>query len=461
MKTSKLLSDSLAAFVAEHDCRKVPDTVRERAKLLMLDAIGIAFASSRLEFAHKTLTALSGLGAGDANVIGMPARLSLRDAVLMNGILVHGLDYDDTYLPGSMHLTSSCVPAALGVAAHVGASGEDLLSACLLGLEIGARLGAASKGGFLRAGFHATSVVGAFACTLIAGRLMQMSHSQLMMAQGIALSTAAGTLQPLQDGSWTKRMHPGWAGVCGITAASLAGQGFVGPSEAYEGRFGLFPAFLGEHASNLDLSLATSGLGEHWEFPRASVKLYPACHQLHAFMNAVIGLKRQHSIDASQVESVRALITEAAVPVVCEPVAARQKPENSYAAQFSLPYAIACALARGRFGLEEIDESSYTDSKLLELAKKVRYEIDPNSGFPKTRSGEVFIQMKNGQVISRRENIDPDEPATAEAIGEKFMNNTKSAMSPQRAMKIRELILNMERIPDARTITHALGGGAA
>ena len=458
MKTDTLISDALAAFVAQARWSDIPASVRHRAKLLMLDAVGNAYASAGSEFAHKALAALSGLGRGDGVVIGMPERLALRDAVLMNGMLVHGLDYDDTYLPGSVHLTASCVPAALGMAAHARASGKELLVACLLGLEVAARLGAAGNGGFVKSGFHATSVLGTFACALVAGRVMQLNAAQLALAQGIALSTAAGNLQPMQDGSWTKRMHPGWSGVCGITAASLAQQGFIGPSQAYEGRFGLFPCFLGQHAGVADTSLVTSDLGQRWEFMRTSIKLYPACHQLHAFMNAATALAREHAFEVSQIESVRALITEAAVQLVCEPADAKRKPVSSYAAQFSLPYSIAASLARGRFGLQEIEASAYTDPQLLALAQKVAYEIDPRAGFPKYRSGEVVVRLQDGRVLSQRENIFPDEPAAEDAIVQKFSDNTRAPLGATRSADVRDAIMNIEDVADARTLAGLLAG---
>ena len=460
MENKTLLADVLGRFVAEQRFEAIPQPVLRRAKLLMLDAVGIAFASTRYEFAHRTLTALAGMGSGDADVIGMPKRLALRDAVLMNGVLVHGLDYDDTYLPGSVHLSASCVPTSLAMAAHVHASGRDLLAAFVLGLEIDARLGAAGKGGFLRAGFHATSMCGTFACTMIAGRLLNMTRAQLVMAQGIALSTVSGTVQPAQDGSWTKRMHPGWSGVSGITAAMLARQGFIGPTEAYEGRFGLYPCYLREHAAQADLSLASRDLGAHWEFMRSSIKLYPVCHQSHAFMNAASKLGRQHKIDPGEVKHILARVAEVAVPLICEPIEAKRKPESSYGAQFSLPYHIACCLTRGRFGMNELEETSYADPTLRALAQKMDYEIDPDSGFPKTRTGEVIVTMKNGERHVCREAIDPDQPESEEGIVAKFMDNASLAMSAERAEKIRSLILDLESAADAQSITHALTGGA-
>jgi len=452
------LSQVLARFAAGLEWEHIPPAVRERTKLLLIDAVGVAFASTRFDFARRTLSALQLMASGDSDVIGMPEKLALRDAALMNGILVHGLDYDDTYLPGSVHLTASSVPASLGVAAARGASGKDLLTACTLGLEVGARLGAAGRGGFLRSGFHATGIVGTFASTLAAGRLMRLDAAQLTLAQGIALSATSGTMQPMQDGSWTKRMHPGWAAASGITAATLAQQGFIGPSEAYEGRFGLFSCFLGPHAKDADVGILVNRLGEHWEFPRTSIKLFPACHQSHAFFNAALAIAREHEVRPADIESIRVRIAEPAVPLICEPLAAKRKPDSSYAAQFSLPYGVACCLTRRRFGLAELDEASYTDPALVALAHKVDYEIDPDSGFPKFRTGEVIVTTRDGKKLGRRESILPDEPAAAEAILDKFVDSASSAVSSERAHRVREMLLDIERLPDVRVLTRALSG---
>jgi 2-methylcitrate dehydratase PrpD len=451
------LSQRVAEFVASRTWDSIPPAVRERAKLVMLDAIGTAFAASRYPFAPVALSALGSLGDGDHTVIGMDARLALRDAVIMNGILVHGLDYDDTYLPGSVHLSASCVPVVLGLGAHPRAGGREMLMACLLGLEISARIAAAAKGGFVNAGFHATGIAGVFGSAVAAGRLMKLDAAQHALAQGVALSVTSGTLQPLQEGSWTKRLHPGWAGASGITAAAFARSGYVAPAQAYEGHFGLYTCFLGSHQASAQPDTVAEGLGDIWEFTRTSIKLFPACHQLHAFMNAAIKLAREQNFTADNVEFVRTLIADAAVPLVCEPLASKLKPSSSYSAQFSLPYSVACALMRGKFGLNEIEAPAYTDPQLLKLAQKVSYEIDPNPGFPKSRSGEVIVKMKDGRELRCRDNILPDEPASAEAIVGKFMQNTDGILAPVRAERIRDAVLGLEQVLDAGEFVRTLG----
>lgn len=456
MTQTPTLSQQVARFLAACTLESMPQAVRERAALVMLDAIGTAYAASRYPFAPVALSALSSLGHGDSVVIGMDARLALRDAVVMNGILVHGLDYDDTYLPGSVHLSASSVPTVLALGAQHKTSGKDALLACLLGLEIGARIAQAAQGGFVNAGFHATGIAGAFGATAAAGRLMQLNAEQHTLAQGIALSFTASTLQPLQEGAWTKRVHPGWAGSSGVTAAAFAKSGYVGPMQAYDGRFGLYTAFLGEHAKSARPDMVIEGLGDRWEFTRTSIKLYPACHQLHAFMNAAIRIAQKEKLTADNVESVRALIADAAIPLVCEPLAAKLKPNSSYSAQFSLPYAVACALQRGQFGLNEIEAPAYTDASLLALANKVNYEIDPHPGFPKSRSGEIIVQMKDGRVLRERDEILPDEPASAAAIVAKFEQNTEAVLSRADAARVQDTVLGLENVGDINELTRLL-----
>lgn len=452
------LSQTLSKFTAEFSHAQIPAVTATRAKHLMLDAVGIAFASGKFDFARCALDGIRKLGTGEGTVIGFAETLTPRDAALLNGILVHGLDYDDTYLPGSMHLTASNVPAALAMAEQQHSTGAELLTACTIGLEVAARLAGAAKGGFQKAGFHATGICAAFSCALVAGRLMQLTPDQITMAQGIALSTASGGMQPLRDGSWTKRMHPGWAASAGITAAAMASTGFVAPIEAYEGHFGFYPLYLGAHAPMADTTLIIKDLGETWELERASIKRYPAGHLTHAFMNATLKLVKQHHIQAADVESILARVGANAIPLVCEPVALKHKPVSGYAAQFSLQYGVACCIARGRFGLRELEPDAYEDPALHALAAKVAYEVDPDSGFPRVRSGEIVIRLKNGSEVRQREVIDPNTPESNADIVTKFMDNAAVVMPQARAVALRDLILNVEQISDARELAAALRG---
>ena len=458
---SEAIAATLAAFAKNLRVETIPAAVLERAKHLILDAVGIAHASTGYGFAQRSLAAAAELsaGAGDMPVIALPARLQLRDVMLLNGILVHGLDYDDTHVQGVIHATASCFPCALGVASHAGLDCKALLAAYVVGVEVGTRLGSVAKGGFHQVGFHPTGLIGAFATALVAGRLLGLDARQLAMAQGIALSAASGSLEFLNDGAWTKRMHPGWAGVAGYTAATLARHGFVGPREAYEGRFGLYASHLGQYAKDMDLSLATAGLGEVWELANVAVKPMPACHFTHACADAAAILRARHGLKPADIRSVRALVPRDVVKTVCEPVATKKRPQNSYDAQFSIPYIVATALARGSFGLAHLEDAALADSDVLALAQRVEYEIDLASPFPKYYSGEVVVTTMDGREFRQREEINrgaADRPISNEDIVKKFMDNAGLAVPAERAAQIRDLVLTMDRGVQASDLAEGL-----
>ncbi len=442
------ISETLARFVYQLRYNDIPEAVVERAKDLMLDAVGIAFASTKFEFADKALAGLSFFGNGARAVIGMPAKLALRDAAVMNGVLIHGLDYDDTHLEGVVHASASCFSCAFGVAAEVNASGRDLITAYIAGLEAIARIGMVAKGGLHLNGLHPTGTIAAFASALIAGKLMGLNEEQLVMAQGNALSTsAASSRQYSQEGAWTKRLHPGWGAAAGITAAAMARGGFVGPRQVYEGDYSLYRTLTGSRFDECDLSLATKDLGVVWESARVAVKPIPACHLVHACSDAAVALARAHAIKADRVASIRALIPPQAVPIVCEPAAKRRRPVSSYAAQFSIYHAVAASLARGKFGLAEMEPEIYNDPEICALGDKVTYEVDPKSEYPKYFSGEVVITMNDGRELHHREHINrgaADRPIVREDVLVKYMDNAQLAISRERAEKIRDVVLNAD-----------------
>ena len=443
------ISERLADFTLGLSLEQVPSSISLRAKHLLLDAIGCAFAARREEFAGKIARSVARLaGPGPRGVIGHKERLPMRDAALVNGMLLHGLDYDDTHAAGVIHLTVSVFPASLAMAAHTGASGVQLLSAYIAGVETGARIASVVKGGFHQVGHHPTGLVGAFASALAAGQLLKLSHERLVSAQGIALSFASGNLQFLEDGSWTKRLHPGWAAACGVTAASLAQDDIPSPREAYEGRFGLYRSHLPPKLlEDCDFSLGTAGLGKTWELENVAVKPFPACHLLHGCADAAIALRRD-GIDVNRVRSIRAFVPEGAVKAVCEPIAAKRRPKSDYDAKFSVPYAVASGLTRGKLGLAEFLPSAYTDPSIEKLMDKVEYVVDTASTFPKHYTGEVEVTLDDGRKVRHREAINrgnPERPLTNAEIQTKFFENCSLTLSESSATRIRDAVLGMEK----------------
>lgn len=453
------IAESLAGFAAGLRLEDIPAPVVERAKLHMLDATGVALASSVEDFAPRIVTALQAMGgSGNYPVIGFPVRLPIRDAVLANGAMVHGIDFDDTHSAGVLHASSSALPMALAAAQSIGGGGRDVLLAYLICVETASRVAIAAKGGFHINGFHPTGMVAPFGAVLGVGRLWGMTAPQMAHAQGIVLSMASGSFEFIEDGAWNKRLHPGWAVAAAMTACSLARSGFIGAKRAYEGRYGLYNSYLGK-ADAADLAACTADLGVEWEMLNVAIKPYPVCHYNHSFLDATLALREAHGIRPEDIESINTLIAKDQIGIVWEPQANKRRPQNSYDARFSLPFAIAAALVYGRLTMDEIASHAINDPRVLALCDRTRYTFDPGSGFPQHYSGEVEIRLKDGRTLRHREQVNRgsrDNPLGRDDIVAKFRVTAGKALPEMKLEQVIRATLDMESIASAEDYVAAL-----
>jgi len=454
-----LISGELARFALDLSLDDVPAEVVERAKLNILDCFGVGLAATTFDFGPVTLNGVHAMaGDGDSPILGSTVRLPLRDAVLVNGTLIHGLDYDDTHADSVVHCSASALPVVLAMGLRAKTSGAETMAAYLAGVEADARVGMGANGGFHKQGYHPTGLVGAFGAVLAAGRLLGLTEEQLVMAQGITLSTTSGVLEFLEDGAWTKRMHPAWAGVGAITAAYMAQAGYVGPSRAYEGRFGLYNVF-SAHDVATEPAKAVANLMTSWELMNVAFKPFPACHFNHAFADATLALRAAHDLKPDDIAEMVARIHEKQVSVVCEPEANKKAPANSYDAKFSVHYTMAASIVRGQFTLDELEDDALRDPTILDLCKKARYEIDPTSPFPRYYGGEVVVRTKDGRELRHREehNRGSDKnPLSTKDILAKFRDNAGRVFDAARTEQVIDAVMTLDTAPDLSVLARAL-----
>ena len=435
---------ALARMAVRLNLADVPPAVIARAKLHILDALGLGLASNAYEYGQKSVAALAAMSpGGTCSVIGRAERMDLRDAALANGILIHGLDFDDTHLASIIHPTCTALPVALSLSEALDASGAEMLAAFLAGAETAIRIGAAVDGGFHHVGYHATGVVSHFASAVTAGRLLGLDEDQIVSAQGIASSTASGIQVFLEEGAWTKRFHPGWGAVAGITAAYLAKGGFKGPTRPYEGKFGLFETHLHEAAS---LTPLIEGPGSVWMFADTALKPYPVCHFVHGCAEAAIEL--HHALAGAEIARVDAYLAQPTLHIVAEPAEAKQRPSNDYEAKFSAQFVTAYCLLHGRFGLPDLSPAALADEAVLALAQKVTCHEDPDTAFPTYFSGGVTVTLADGRILNRyvRVNSGAGERAMAEgAVIAKFMASASLVIDAAQAERIKDCVLNLEQ----------------
>jgi 2-methylcitrate dehydratase PrpD len=443
-----------ASFSTSLTLDAIPAEVVEAAKLHILDTLGCGLAGHARDAAPAAREAMTERGvSGPATAIGVNAGLPAAEAALANGVTCHALDFDDTHTGAIAHVSVVVVPAALAAAQSAGAGGAELLTAAVAGNEIITRLGMAVGSAFHARGFHPTAVCGVFGATAAAARLQGLEAETAVNALGIAGSMASGLLEYLADGSSTKQLHPGWAAHAGIIASRLAAHGATGPASIIEGRFGLYRAFVAR--DDVDITTQLADLGERWETPRIAFKPYPACHYVHASLDATVQALAGSPVGLEEIEEIVALSTEAGVSLVLEPLADKHRPRSEYEAKFSLPYSIASLLVRGK-----VDVSTYTDEAIaepdvLELAAKVRYEVKDYPTFPQALPGGVRIRLRDGRTLEAElpyQRGGPENPMSAGEVREKFRANAALALSDSDVEALEEAVMTLEQLGDLHAL---------
>ena len=449
-------SEEISDFALNLKYKDIPQEVICKAKLHLLDSLGIALSFSQdpiiKDIIIKTVKELD--QHKESTVINSDLLTSSDYAAFANASMIHGQDYDDTHRPGIVHTSSIVIPTALACGEVRNISGKQLLELIVLGYEIFSRIGMAANNGLHKKGMHATPMCGVFVASIIAGIINKMSKKELVNALGICGSQAAGLQQFLINGSWVKIIHPAWAVHSGIIASKFASNGLTGPLEVFEGELGFFAGHLG--LENVRLNCLTKNLGEIWETLNMSLKRYPCCHAMHTFIDGVLYLKNKHLIELKNIKKITCIINPLGAKLVSEPIDIKRKPKTLYGAHFSLPFAIAISLLEGELGLDQFSEQKIKDESVLEITSKV-YCIKDNS-FPRT-GGNIVIEMNNGekyQYIKEFPIGSPQFPLKEQQVIDKFKGNAEDIIKHNKADKIIKKVMNIEDVTQIKELMELL-----
>lgn len=450
------LSRKIASFCHDFKKLRIPNSVYGKATEGIIDGVGVGIAAKNYDFAKsivKTLTQLS--EKGDISIFGHNLRLSVRDSVVANSALIHGLDFDDTHVGSVTHCTASLWPTCYALSVSMKKSGLDTLNAYILGYEVATRLGLLAKGILQSKGYHPTGVIGIFGCTVSACYLKGHNAEAIENALGIALSMSSGNMQFIDEGAWNKRLHPGWAGHSAIFASSFAEHGFVGPKLAFEGRFGLFKMMFGDNIDNAYEIF--DDLGLKWNILENAIKPYPACHFNHAFADCALELYNQKKFQIDNIAKIVAYIHPDQVSSVCEPLDKKQHPQNHYEAQFSIPYIVASVLVNGKFSLEQLEPKALKNKKVLEISKKTTYEETFKSEYPNYFSGWLVIHLKNGDRFEKKIRYNRGSiknPIEKKFVMDKYFDNIRNVIGPNQGKLIYSAIDQLKESINLNTLNN-------
>ncbi|MBM3571495.1 MAG: MmgE/PrpD family protein [Alphaproteobacteria bacterium] len=392
------IAERLADAVAGIDPAGLPKAARDRAEEMLIDIAGLCVAARTTDYVKAV--AASWDGPGDCTAIGHARGLDAAGAAVVNGTAAHGEDFDDTFEGGPIHAGVVIVPAVLAAAERHGRHGRAALLGLAVGAEITCRLSTVVPKAVHKAGFHPTAVLGAMGAASAVAATLGLDRRQHVHALGIAGSMAGGIIEYLADGSWTKRLHPGWAAQSGLRAALMARHGFEGPRTVFEGKHGLFHGFA--HTTKGDWRALLGDLGRRWVMETVAFKPYACGTMTHPYIDCARRLAKR-GIVADDIAEIVCEVAEGTVHRLWEPLRQKQAPPNAYAAKFSTPYCVAVGFLTDDAGLGAFTEDKAADPRIRALAGKIRYQIDPDNPYPRGYTGHIRATLRDGRVVEERQ----------------------------------------------------------
>jgi 2-methylcitrate dehydratase PrpD len=413
-------AETLAAWLAATTPENIPAGAQEMARRLLLDVSGLCVAARRETYVLATLATVD---RGSCTALGHAGGVDAFGGALVNGTAAHGEDFDDTFEGGPVHSGAVIVPAVLAACEREGLGGDRLLAGIVTGTELLCRLSLVAPKATHKAGFHPTAVFGALAAAGAAGVALRLPKEAIVSALGIAGSMASGIIEYLAEGTWTKRMHAGWAAQSGLRAALMARGGFLGPRTVLEGTHGFFHAFAPSVAP--DFAQLLDGLGRTWLMETIAFKPYACGTMTQPFIDCAIELARTGA-RADDITGILCEVAEGTVHRLWEPLSDKRRPPTPYAAKFSTPFCMAVGFVDGKAGFAQFTGPRVQDPGVLALAAKIGYVINPNDDYPRNYSGHLRATFADGRQRELRQPFmrgGAHAPLSTAELEAKFMDN--------------------------------------
>lgn len=388
----------LAEYAAALRYEDLPPEVVQRAKDFIADAVaaityGAGLPWSRIIIGYATRT---GAG-GKSRILGVPdVMVQAPAAALANGALAHAFELDSLTEPNAgVHPGATLLSSALAVAQERGIGGRELIAAVVAGAEVMIRIGRATRHSNEAHGFHAPGTTGPFGAAVAVGRLKRLDAAAMTNALGIAGSLAGGLLEFARSGTgaMVKRLHLGRAAESGVLAASLASEGFTGPTTVLEGEFGFLKVFCREW----DMAELTSGLGERYATLTVMMKRF-ACHiTAHTPVEAILDLQAGEKFSPADVAAIAIAGSERMALINNIPA-----PKDLMMAQYSIPFCVALAVYRDPRDPRSFDETALHDPDIRGLAARVAITLADPPPERGSIASTVTVTLRDGRVLTRR-----------------------------------------------------------
>ena len=445
----------VADFVSALRYEAIPEEVRARIKLLILDSFGCALYGADLPWSKILIDTLSGLDASTAvGMWGTGKKLSAPHAALVNGTLVQSFELDDVHRQGVLHVGAVTLPALCAVAElNRGMTGREFLTAAVAGYEIGPRVGICMGQEHIGQGWHSGATLGVFSAAAGAARGLRLNAEQTVHALGVAGTQSAG-LMAAQYGAMVKRMHAGRSSQSGLYGALLASNGFTGIQDVFESPYGGFCSTFSRSTDRFNLDELTSELGERFETLRISLKMYSCVGSNHTTLDSIREMQARHPFGPDDVDRIVVFGSQ----VTVDHCGWKYIPNGVTGAQLNLRYCVATLLLENEVFVDQFAESVLGDPRRIALAEKVDVLHDPAitaRGSRFRHAVRVEVYLKDGTRLDEQRDA-PRAFASDNDIVNKFRKLAGHRFTPDRVDRLVELVLRLDSLPDVGALTDAL-----
>lgn len=390
----------LAQFAATLKWDDVPEAVQCKAEDLWVDWFGSVLAgqSARPVQSIARFALSQGPTQGPCEVIGQRSTTSPMMAALANAAASHVAEQDDVHNGSVFHPAAVVFPPTVAVAQSIGASGAQLMAACVAGYEVGIRVGEFLGRSHYKI-FHTTGTAGTLAAAAAVGNLLGLTPAQMQHALGSAGTQAAGLWEFLRTAADSKQLHTAHAASAGLTAAYLAKDGFTGAQDIFTGPQGLAAGM----STDANPAKLTEGLGTRWATAETSFKWHASCRHTHPAADALLQVMQHNGLQPADLAQVTCHVHQGAIDVLGPVV----NPSTVHQSKFSMGTVLGLAARFGFAGLSEFD-AHFQAPETVALRDKVVMQLDRevDQAYPQRWIGKVTVTTTDGRTLHGR----VDEP---------------------------------------------------
>ena len=396
--------------------KEIPAPVMARARHSLLDYLAVTCAGAA--FQKEKLQGYFAFAApeeGNYKAIGTGKNLVMKEAVFLNGLNAHALDFDDGTNSGIIHLGSPIFSLLLPLAQRYGTSMEEVLKAAIIGYEASYTMAVSIQPRHKALGYHATGTCGMLGATLAAAYMLGFTDEERFQAFATACVAASGMLKVLDDGSELKPYNVAKTALLSLTSLQLAKAGFKGHADPLGGYRGFLKMMTGDENTPIKPTL----LNGTYAIMKSYTKPYASCRYTHPPVEAAIHLRNQHGIRPEEVQSMKVETYDLAVSGHDH-----TEVKGAYSAKMSTPYSVAVALIYGKAGLQEFGEKVLESEAVKALAQKVHVVADQamSTIFPDKQSAILTITTADGTYSERVDfpKGEPENPMTETEFRERY-----------------------------------------